>query len=613
VGAREPAAGAGGYYTVERRPRLLGEREHRSRPARSAYLGGEVWLELCDADGGPLDRRLARLDVDVLASNRDLPLRLPLPPGEIHFTVEPAGPLAGARALGPPTRPRPSPAATEPEGGGVWGDVAWRLVGHLALNYHSLVDGPGDRGADALRGLLELYAAGAEPQLARHVEAVRHVSSRTVTGRLPGGGPITFGRGLEVAVELAEAAFQNGSAFVLGGVLEAFFRRHVALNSFVETVVRTSEARGGDAMAEPHRQPAPRLTADKLGVAEAAARPPEPADLRPLLVAPERFGLFAALRLIEAAHPDHPKLGEARRARDEPVRLGQPPHLHFPPAAIAAFATSVGGREGGASPRLLTYAFGLFGPQGARCRCTCPARPSAGRGTGRTRRSPTSATVLHHRFLALYWRAYAKARPAVEQDRPGVEPVPAPPRGGRRPARAGLLRPFAAARPVPLVRRRAARAADPAGRGDRPTRVALLRRASQGAGVRRRLARHPAAGAHAPGPARRLVPPGTGRRGRHAGLSPPPPLPARARAARVDGVPGLPAGRRLAGEARGDGPTRARARDGLGHPTRAAPGRGARDGPRRHGAPRLDELAAAAGAWPRRDADDVVLLGGGGG
>ena len=28
---------------------------HFSRAARSAYLGGEVWLELCDAEGGPLD------------------------------------------------------------------------------------------------------------------------------------------------------------------------------------------------------------------------------------------------------------------------------------------------------------------------------------------------------------------------------------------------------------------------------------------------------------------------------------------------------------------------------------------------------------------------------
>jgi type VI secretion system protein ImpH len=167
-------------------------------------------------------------------------------------------------------------------------------------------------------------------------------------------------------------------------------------------------------MAEPHRQPAPRLTADKPGVAEAAARPPEPADLRPLLVAPERFGLFAALRLIEAAHPDRPKLGEARRARDEPVRLGQPPHLHFPPAAIAAFS---GGRNG-RPPRLLTYAFGLFGPQGP-----LPLHVSREAfSRARHRSDPALADfcdVLHHRFLALYWRAYAKARPAVEQDRPG--------------------------------------------------------------------------------------------------------------------------------------------------------------------------------------------------
>jgi type VI secretion system protein ImpG len=245
VNAREPA-GAAGYYTVERRPRLTGgqggQGGQRPRAARSAYLGGEVWVELCNANGGPVDRRVTRLDIEVLASNRDLPSRLPLPPGEAHFSVEPGGPLAGARVLGALAPPRPSLATVEPNGGNaVWGDVAWRLVGHLALNYHSLVDGPDGRGADALRALLELYAGAAEPQVARHVDAVRSVSSRAVTGRLPGGGPIAFGRGLEVTVELSEAAIQSGSAFLLGGVLEAFFRRHVALNSFVETVVRTSE------------------------------------------------------------------------------------------------------------------------------------------------------------------------------------------------------------------------------------------------------------------------------------------------------------------------------------------------------------------------------------
>jgi type VI secretion system protein ImpG len=200
-----------------------------------------VWIELCSESGAPPARDLKRLDVQVLATNRDLPLRVPLPVGEPHLTLEAGGPVSGARVLGTLSRPVASLAAIERDNGEVWGDAAWRLISHLALNYHSLVDGPEDRGADALRGLLELHAAGAEPQIARHADAVRRIASAVVTRRLTGSGPITFARGLEVTLELAEAAITDGSAFLLGSVLEAFFRRYVALNSFTETIVRTGE------------------------------------------------------------------------------------------------------------------------------------------------------------------------------------------------------------------------------------------------------------------------------------------------------------------------------------------------------------------------------------
>jgi type VI secretion system protein ImpG len=238
VSGRDPA-GSPGYYTIERRPRLLSERERRSSSARSSYLGSEIWIELCDATGGKLRQEVKRLDVDALVSNRDLPLHLQ--PGDLQLSIEAGGPVSGARMIGGLTRPKPSPAAVEPEGGGIWGDIAWRLIGHLALNYHSLVDSTDGSGAGALRGLLELYAGAAEPQIARHVDAVRGVMSRAVTARLPGGAPITFGRGLEVTLDLAEASMQDGSAFLLGGVLETFFRRYVTLNSFVETVLKTNE------------------------------------------------------------------------------------------------------------------------------------------------------------------------------------------------------------------------------------------------------------------------------------------------------------------------------------------------------------------------------------
>jgi type VI secretion system protein ImpH len=141
---------------------------------------------------------------------------------------------------------------------------------------------------------------------------------------------------------------------------------------------------------------------------------PAAVTLRPLERAPERFDLMAALRLIEAAHPDRPRLGEGRRARDEPVRLGQPPHLAFPPAQVASYGPVPDSRR---PPRLWTYAFGLFGPQGP-----LPLHVTR-HALARLRRDrdPTLTDfcdVLHHRLATLFYRAWAAARPAVQADRP---------------------------------------------------------------------------------------------------------------------------------------------------------------------------------------------------
>ena len=117
--------------------------------------------------------------------------------------------------------------------------MAWRLISHLSLNYLSLLDDGNGEGAAGLREILRLYAAAADSANLRQIEGLRAAASRPVLRRLETPGPITFVRGLEITVNFDEAAFEGSGVFLFGAVLEQFFRRYVAINTFTETVVRT--------------------------------------------------------------------------------------------------------------------------------------------------------------------------------------------------------------------------------------------------------------------------------------------------------------------------------------------------------------------------------------
>jgi type VI secretion system protein ImpG len=121
--------------------------------------------------------------------------------------------------------------------------IAWRAISHLSLNYLSLVNATGQQGAAALRDLLELYATTTDVGARRQIEGIQSVDVRRVVRRLPTRGPIAFGRGLEITLDVDEMAFEGGSAFLLGAVLERHFARYVSINSVVELVLR-SQSRG---------------------------------------------------------------------------------------------------------------------------------------------------------------------------------------------------------------------------------------------------------------------------------------------------------------------------------------------------------------------------------
>jgi type VI secretion system protein ImpG len=230
------------FFTTRREPRLYSPTQKQRGP-RSSYIGTEVFLGLVDASDAPFSGDLRQLSIQTLCTNRDLPLQLPAGLGATDFTLDVAAPVAGIRIVGGPSRPH-APLAD--------GAVAWRAISHLSLNYLSLVNATEQQGAAALRDLLELYAPSGDASARRQIEGVRSVHVKPVVRRLPHPGPITFGRGLEATVVVDELAFEGGNAYLLGSVLNHYFTRHVSINSFVETVLR-SGSRGEINRWRPHQ------------------------------------------------------------------------------------------------------------------------------------------------------------------------------------------------------------------------------------------------------------------------------------------------------------------------------------------------------------------------
>ncbi|MGI9421130.1 MAG: type VI secretion system baseplate subunit TssF [Geminicoccaceae bacterium] len=221
----------GGFYTVERRPRTLSSSQKRRGGARSSYLGSELYIRLVDASGSESWSNLQRLTVDVMCTNRDLPLHMPLDVHQSHFTMDTGAPVERISCLAGPTRPK-EPLAS--------GKTSWSLINHLALNYRSIVDDGDGGGADALRALLSLYRPNQTN--GSELDGVARVSSKPITRRLPFSGPITFGRGLEIEVALEAERLRPANAFLLGAVLDRFFAKYMTINSFTETVITNPES-----------------------------------------------------------------------------------------------------------------------------------------------------------------------------------------------------------------------------------------------------------------------------------------------------------------------------------------------------------------------------------
>lgn len=224
--------GSGWVYSTERRPRRATEDERRLGLTRASYMGDDVFIAISRPSGRAPSFPLKRVDVVALCTNRDLPILDDTP----TLTLDGGDPIESIRLIGairPPQRSIAPALPASAEGESRADEIAWRVVSQLSLNFLSLAaDG---RGADPLHAVLDLYADRGDPGLARHVRSIARVASRPVVERLPIEGPMCFGRGIEVTLDIDQSVLTGHSALLLSALLSRLFARHAGINGFVRT------------------------------------------------------------------------------------------------------------------------------------------------------------------------------------------------------------------------------------------------------------------------------------------------------------------------------------------------------------------------------------------
>ena len=130
------------------------------------------------------------------------------------------------------------------------------------------------------------------------------------------------------------------------------------------------------------------------------------------------YDFFLAVRSIECARRDLPRVGYSTSPRLDPVRFGQEPALAFPASTIEKLELS----QAADVPRLAVRFIGLFGPNGPLpLHLTEYARERKLHVKDNT--LCAFADMFHHRMISFFYRAWACNEPTVSYDRHGASPT----------------------------------------------------------------------------------------------------------------------------------------------------------------------------------------------
>ena len=340
-----------------------------------------------DSNAAPYRTELEQLGVTALCTNRHLSIQMLRGQSGGDFSMELAAPVTSISCITTPTEPRPAQAD---------GELGWRIVSHLSLNYLSLLDDPANEGALALRQLLGLYVDGTDAIMRKQIEGIRSTKSRRhrAARRVPGRSRSRAAWRFPLLFD--ETAFEGFGIFILGAVIEQFFTRYVSLNSFTETVIK-SQQRGESHAMETQDRPTTSDLADQLEQT------------------PFAFDFFRAIRLLESPHAFFGE-GSARRMIRVKIRsaLGRSPSLAFAPSALEAF------RRGKAVSReKCWFASSGFSDQMGRCPLHLTEYAHERQLQAKDNTFVEFCDMFHHRLLSLFYRAWAVNQKSVDFDRAG--------------------------------------------------------------------------------------------------------------------------------------------------------------------------------------------------
>lgn len=129
---------------------------------------------------------------------------------------------------------------------------------------------------------------------------------------------------------------------------------------------------------------------------------------------PWRFDYFTVLRHLERTHKDRPRIGDSSARREEFVHLGQNPFMDFPASNLAQ-AVQIEGKP----LKIFVKYLGLLGPQGALPLAT--TEEAYHYVIARDDAFPRFLDLFNHRFIQLFFRAWADSRPIAQHDRPDLD------------------------------------------------------------------------------------------------------------------------------------------------------------------------------------------------